>query len=236
MQSRSLALLPFLLLANVAPAFADAPSADRQSTTAIRQAVESHLQREIRGLPGNTSYEIGGIDPRLSLAACPALETFAAPGARPWGNTSVGVRCNGPAWSIFVPAIVRVLGDYVVTARPLSQGQTLEAQDVMTQRGDLGQLPAGVLSEPGAAVGKKISVSMAAGQPLRHDVLRAPTVIQQGQPVKITAQGNGFRVSSDGKALADARDGQVVLVRVASGQVISGIARSGGMVEAQSGR
>lgn len=225
--------LLLLLLAAVAPAAAADEPADRQSVAAIRKAVEAHLQRETRGLPGSTTYEIGGIDPRLSLAACPALETFAAPGARPWGNTSVGVRCNGPAWSIYVPATIRVLGDYVVTARSLSQGQTLEAQDVMTQRGDLGQLPAGVLSEPGAAVGKKISVSMAAGQPLRHDVLRAPAVIQQGQPVKVTAQGKGFQVSSDGKALAGAQDGQVVLVRVASGQVISGIARAGGVVEVQ---
>jgi flagella basal body P-ring formation protein FlgA len=38
-------------------------------------------------------------------------------------------------------------------------------------------------------------------------------------------------VSSEGKALNNASDGQVVQVRAASGQTISGIARPGGMVE-----
>lgn len=230
--------LALLLLGATTPlaAAAQTPDASRQSVAAIRRAVETHLERETRGLPGSASYELGGIDSRLSLAACPALETFAAPGARPWGNTSVGVRCAGPStWSIYVPATIRVLTDYVVTARPLGQGQVLEPHDLMTQRGDLGQLPAGVLTEPGAAVGKKISVSMAAGQPLRRDILREQQVVLQGQPVKVTVRGDGFRVSAGGTALGGAHDGQVVLVRVASGQVVSGIARSGGIVEIQNG-
>ena len=38
-------------------------------------------------------------------------------------------------------------------------------------------------------------------------------------------------VSAEGRALANAADGQTVLVRGPSGQTISGIARSGGIVE-----
>lgn len=47
----------------------------------------------------------------------------------------------------------------------------------------------------------------------------------------LTSGGKGFRVSAEGKALTKANEGQVVQVKVANGQVVSGIARSGGQVE-----
>jgi flagella basal body P-ring formation protein FlgA len=45
------------------------------------------------------------------------------------------------------------------------------------------------------------------------------------------SSGNGFSVSSEGRAMSTAGDGQVVQVRTAGGQQISGIAKAGGMVE-----
>jgi len=38
-------------------------------------------------------------------------------------------------------------------------------------------------------------------------------------------------VSAEGRALANANEGQVVQVKVASGQVVSGIARVGGQIQ-----
>jgi flagella basal body P-ring formation protein FlgA len=38
-------------------------------------------------------------------------------------------------------------------------------------------------------------------------------------------------VSSEGKALNNATDGQIAQVRTSSGQTVSGIARTGGIVE-----
>jgi flagella basal body P-ring formation protein FlgA len=49
--------------------------------------------------------------------------------------------------------------------------------------------------------------------------------------VRITAKGPGFSVSSEGKALNNATEGQVVQVRTSSGQTVSGIARPSGIVE-----
>ena len=92
-------------------------------------------------------------------------------------------------------------------------------------------VPAGVLTDPAQARGKTVRSSVAAGQPLRGDLLIAPWSVQQGQSVKLVSTGAGFTVSNEGKALNNASEGQVAQVRTASGQVVSGVARGLGIVE-----
>ncbi len=209
-----------------------AQTAERQAPAAIQQAVDSFVRVQTAGLPGKVTYTLGSIDPRIALPACAAPEAFLPPGARLWGLTSVGVRCNGAApWSIYVTAQIKVVGDFLVTARPLPQGHALAATDLAAQSGDLTQLPAGILTDPQLAVGKTLSAALAAGQPLRQDLLRAPLVVQQGQTVKLQSTGRGFRVTTDGRSLTNAADGQIAQVRTAGGQTISGVARAGGVVE-----
>lgn len=211
---------------------AHAQMGERQDPLAMQKAVESYLRTQTGGLPGKVTVTVGAVDPRVVLPACPALEMFLPAGARLWGQTSVGVRCGGGTpWSIYVTAHVRVVGEYLVTARPLPHGQVLNATDIAAQSGDLTQLPSGILTDPQQAVGKTLAASLGPGQPLRQDMLRAPLVVQQGQSVKVQSSGSGFTVSTDGKALNNANDGQVAQVRTNSGQTVSGIARAGGIVE-----
>ena len=211
---------------------AAAPASDRQQPLAIHQAIENYLRAQTAGLPGVVTYTVGAIDARSVLPACGALEVFTPPGARLWGHTSLGVRCSGATpWNIYVTAQIKVVGEYAVSARSLAPGQALSAADIAMQNGDLTQLPSGVLTDPQQAVGKTSLASLAAGQPLRQDLLRAPLVVQQGQTVVVHSSGQGFRVSADGKALNNAYDGQIAQVRTASGQTLSGVARAGGVVE-----
>lgn len=225
-------LLAIYLITALGAATAHAKTADRQDPQVIQRAVENYLRTQTAGLPGTVTYTVGAIDARSVLPACGAIEVFTPPGARLWGQTSLGVRCSGATpWNIYVTAHVRVVGDYAVSARPLAQGQALTAPDIAMQNGDLTQLPAGVLTDPQQAVGKTSLATVAPGQPLRQDLLRAPLVIQQGQTVMVHSSGRGFRVSADGKALNNAYDGQIAQVRTASGQTLSGVARAGGIVE-----
>lgn len=207
--------------------------AARQETGPVKKAVEDFLQIQTRGLPGQASFVIGNIEAQNNLAPCPAFEVSLPPGARAWGNTNVNVRCqveNG--WSIFVSVRIRVLGEYLVTTRPLSQGQVIVETDLARSRGDLASLPAGIVTDIAQAVGKSMSISVTSGQPLRNDLLKQPMVVQQGQSVRVLSKGPGFQVTSgDGRALNNAIDGQVVQVRIANGHVVSGIARPGGVVE-----
>ncbi|HSQ03483.1 MAG TPA: flagellar basal body P-ring formation chaperone FlgA [Burkholderiales bacterium] len=207
-------------------------AAEQQARAPIKAAVEAYLARETAGLPGRAAYQVGEIDSQLNVPACRALEAFTPAGTRLWGSTTVGVRCNGSfPWILYVPAEVRVFAEVVHAAGPLAQNQPLTESDLVLQTADLTHLPAGILTDVRSAIGKTVIVSLAAGLPLRGDILRALPVIQQGQAVKLQLQGRGFTVSGEGRALAGAADGQVVPVRVQSGQVVSGLARAGGVVE-----
>lgn len=204
----------------------------RQDPAKVKRTVEEFLGVQVRGLPGEVSYTIGSIDPNNRLAPCSTLAASMTAGARSWGRTSVMVRCqeeNG--WSIFVPVHIRVIADYIVSATPLAQGQAITSANLARRRGDLSDLPAGILTEEREAIGRTAALSISAGRPLRGDMLRQPLVILQNQTVKVVSQGPGFQVTNDGKALSNGLDGQVVQVRLANGQLVTGIARPGGVVE-----
>jgi flagella basal body P-ring formation protein FlgA len=130
-----------------------------------------------------------------------------------------------------VQASVNVSAQYLVAAVPLAQGHVVAGQDLIFETGDLTQLPAGIFTELDQAVGRLVNVSMNAGTIIRQEMLKIAPVVQQGQTVSITTIGRGFRISAEGKAITKANEGQLVQVKVASGQVVTGIARQGGLIE-----
>jgi len=204
-----------------------AAAADQLTAT-----VEQYLHAQTRGLPGKVNVGVGRLDPRLQLAPCSAYETFLPAGTQLWGKATVGVRCLGPAnWTIYMPVEIRVIADYVVTARTLTPGQPLDTGDLAIQRGDLTQLPTGVLTQREQAVGKTLRNALSGGQPLRSDMLIAPYVVQQGQDVRLITRGRGFSATNEGKALNNATDGQIARARTANGQTVSGVARPGGIID-----
>lgn len=219
-----------LLLASSAMAQQAAPA--RQDLGAIRQTVEQFLQTQIIGLPGQVSVDVGPIDQRMSLAACPQPQAFLMPGARAWGKTTVGVRCAAPSvWTVYIQAKVSVQAEYVASAVPLAQGQAIEASQLVMVKGDLTTLPAGIATDIGQIVGRSSNSSLAAGTPMRIDTLRSKPVVQSGQLVRVVSSGAGFRVSSEARAVGTASEGQMVQVRTAGGQQVSGVAKAGGLVE-----
>ncbi len=214
------------------PAIAVAPPMTKQNLASIKTKITEFLETQTIGYPGKVSVHAGAIDPNLKLAQCPDMQVFMPTGSRAWGKTSVGVRCNAPnVWTIYVQATVNVIAQYLVAASPLAQGQTVTEQDIMFESGDLTQLPAGVFTEQSQAIGRTVNISMNAGAVLRQELLKVAPVVQLGQTVMVTSKGNGFSVSAEGLSMAKANEGQVVQVKVASGQIVTGIARNGGQVE-----
>ena len=224
--------LPLLITALLCCGSARAQAPARMDPAVLKQTVEQFLQVQAAGLPGEVSVKVGSIDPRMSLAACPAPQAFLMPGARAWGKTTVGVKCATPSsWTVYIQATVSVQADYIASAVPLAQGQAIEAGQLVAVKGDLTMLPAGIATDIGQVVGRSTNVSLPSGTPLRLDTLRSKPVVQPGQMVKLVSSGNGFSVSAEARAMSTAGEGQVVQVKTAAGQQITGIAKSGGLVE-----
>lgn len=220
---------PLLLAAALAlPTIAQA----RQPEQPVREEVQRLLDEHTRGFAGDVRLTIGPIDPRNRLPECANLNAFLPAGARAWGSTSVGVRCTAPiAWTIYVPAKVAVFGDYLVVSRPLQAGQLVTTSDLERRHGDLAAEGDGAMLDAARAVGLPARIAIAAGQPLRSDMLRIPPVVKRGEQVRVVTQGPGFSVANEGRALNDAAEGQQVRVRLGSGKVLVGTARHDGVVE-----
>ena len=204
----------------------------KQNLSVVKAKITEFLETQAIGYPGKVSVHAGAIDSNMKLAQCPDVQVFLPSGSRAWGKTSVGVRCNAPSiWTIYVQATVNVVAPYLVAAAPLAQGQVVTSQDVLFESGDLTQLPAGVFTDQAQAIGRLVNISINAGTVLRQEMLKISPVVQQGQTVTLTTVGKGFTASAEGQAMSKANEGQIVQVKVASGQIVTGIARSGGQVE-----
>lgn len=207
-------------------------SADMHSR--VHQTVVQYVLSQTQGYPGKVNVDIQPLDSRIRIAACDRMEGFTVPGARLWGKTHVGVRClqaDSKSWTLYVQADVQVWAEYAVTAVPVSQGAVLSPNDVVLQSGDLSKLPAGIITDLSMLEGKQAALNMPLGTVLRPELLKSRPVIMQGQTVQLNSRGEGFVVSADGTALQTANAGQVVDVKVSSGQVIKGVALSSGKVD-----
>ncbi|VWC06749.1 flagellar basal body P-ring biosynthesis protein FlgA [Burkholderia stagnalis] len=203
----------------------------QQDPEAIQRTALAFLQQQIAGLPGKTTATVSPSLPR-GLAACTTLEPFLPTGARLWGRTTVGVRCAGERpWTVYLQAKVVVQATYYVAARQIAPGEPLTAADLVARDGDLTVLPQAVITDPSQAIGATALARVAAGLPLRQDMLKSAASVSAGQTVRVVAAGPGFTISAEGSALANAAPGQSVRVRLAAGQIVTAIVKDAGTVE-----
>ncbi len=208
------------------------PAFAQQAAEAVEARVHAFLQQQAAGLPGEVSIKVGVLDPNNQLPPCAAIEVFLPAGTRAWGRISVGVRCDSPVtWTAYLQAEVSVLADYLVAAQPMRAGQIVGHADLSARRGDLSALPDNTLTDPTQATGHRTRFAIAAGSPLRADMLRLPHAVRQGQNVPLVSIGPGFKVASEGRALNNAAAGERVRVRLKNGQTVTGVAQPDGTVE-----
>jgi flagellar basal body P-ring formation protein FlgA len=202
-----------------------------QDGESIRATALAFLQQQAAGLPGKVDITVTQVFPR-GLAPCSSLDPFMPTGARLWGRVTVGVRCVGEKpWTMYVQARVSINATYYLAARALAPGDVLTNADLVAHDGDLTMMPQAVITDPSQAVGATALSRVAAGLPLRSDMLRASSAVSVGQSVHVVADGTGFAISAEGSVMNNASPGQQVRVKTAGGQIITGIVRDSQTVE-----
>lgn len=158
--------------------------------------------------------------PQNMWPACDAPQ-FSLPGnSRMWGNISVAANCEQNRRYIQVQ--VQVTGEYLVATRRVARGSAITADDLRMQQGRLDTLPARTLVKAEDAVGAITLRDINPGQPVTQMMMRQPWRVKAGQMVRVTASGDGFNISSEGKAMNNATALQPVRVRMNSGQIVMG--------------
>lgn len=198
----------------------------------IRQTVENFLLAQARGFRGQARVEIGTLPPTGRYVACKAWQAFLPQGAQAWGNVSAGLRCvAGGNFSFYVRARVIITGTYLVAARQISLGQTVQPEDIRVAQGELTAQAPDLLLDADQVVGRIARVGIAPERPLQAILFRQEALVQAGQPVKVVSGGDGFSVTNEGQAITSGMQGQMIRVRMPGGSIVSGIVKDRNLVE-----
>ena len=195
----------------------------------LNDTISNFIRQQTSNLAGEVSFTIGQIEGENRLPLCNGYQAFFPNGGQQIGNTTVGVRCLMPNnWTVYVPVKIRVVSTYILSSHGLAAGQVLTTNDLHEAKGDIANLPPGIILKREQAIGKTARFSIAAGQALRSEQLMAPLLVRQNQTIRLLIEGPGFKATTEGKALNNASEGQVVQVRTPSGSTIAGIVQADG--------
>jgi flagella basal body P-ring formation protein FlgA len=219
------------LAAALAVFFAGPPlpkAAESETPAAIRAAIAAALQPRFAALKG-AAAEIGAIDPRLRLPACPALDIeLPAAGA---AAMTAKVACPSPNWTIYVPIRLHAWIAAMVAATNLAPNTALAAGDLARGRVDRFASPGGLVTERAQAEGRILQVGLLAGAPILKSFLKAPLVVHRGEKVLLTLTDRAMIVRDTGVALADGRVGDSIVVRnPESGKIVEATVEGDGTV------
>ena len=151
---------------------------------------------------------------------------------RLWGKAQIGLKCiEGSRWNVFLPVEIRVYGQALVANRALGYGQPVGSEDVRLQEVEFTREPGVAIADPRQLEGKTAARMIAAGQVLRQEFFRTPPAVNAGDSVRVVYTGEGFNISTSGRAIGNAAEGQPVRVQTEAGRIVQGTARAGRIVE-----
>ncbi|KFX07962.1 flagellar basal body P-ring biosynthesis protein FlgA [Pectobacterium betavasculorum] len=166
--------------------------------------------------------------PESQWPQCEAPQITLPGNTKMWGNVSLSVRCGQQRR--FIQTEVQVTGNYVTSSRPVNRGTTLTEKDISLTKGRLDLLPLRPILTLQSAQGAVLLRDLTPGQVITASMIRRAWVVKAGQSVQIIAQGEGFTINGEGKAMNNAAAGQAVRVRTANGQIVSGITNEDGII------
>ncbi len=211
-----------------------------QAQVNLEQMTQQWLDEALaRNMPAQSplrmEVSVGALDERLRLAPCTRVEPYLPAGARLWGRTRLGLRCQDAAvrWNVFLPVTIKAYGPAWVLTGDVTMGSVLTAADATETEVDWAAENASIVAEPGLWVGQVAARHLKAGQALRQSMLRAPQIFQAGALVRVVAQGRGYAISAGGQAMTAGAAGQTVRIRMDNGKIVTGIVNDDGTIGVQ---
>jgi flagella basal body P-ring formation protein FlgA len=197
----SLAAIAVLLAARPALAAQQDPAA---VAAAIRRAAAATA-------PADASITLGPVMGARYMPACALPLAVTITGTLPYAQAAA--HCGAPSWTLYVSVTIDAHMAVVVTARPITAGQTLESED-LTLKDEPTSVYAGrsVFYHPEDAVGGTAALSLPLGTILTESNVQQPIVVQAGQSITVDAESGGVDISITGTAEESGRLGQTILI------------------------
>ena len=192
----------------------------------LQAQLNAYFAQQLAGFNDEVTVSVR-TQPNL-LPSCEAPSFSVTGSAKLWGNVNVQARC--PNEKRYLQVAVQATGNYVVAAQPIVRGSQLQASSVTLKRGRLDQLPPRTMLDINQAQDAVSLRDVAPGQPIQLSMIRQAWRVKAGQQVMVVANGDGFSINSEGKALNNAAVAQNARVRMSSGQVVSGTVGSDGNI------
>ncbi|MFJ2983937.1 MULTISPECIES: flagellar basal body P-ring formation chaperone FlgA [unclassified Pseudomonas] len=182
----------------------------------VRQLIQPRLPTGSR----LTQLDIG--QPAARISACAEPRPYLVhPRRLPVGRVAVGVRCVDQEGVLgYLQVMVGAVGTYVVSARKIEAGEVVQASMLISRRGPLHELPNGSALCADQLVGRQAARAVEAGAVLALKGVRERWLVERNHPVVLRAQGAGFSLSRNGKALDNGGLGSRVRVQGSDGRML----------------
>jgi flagella basal body P-ring formation protein FlgA len=113
---------------------------------------------------------------------------------------------------VWTSATIEMFVDVVVAAKPLRKHMTITEDLIELRQMDLAHLPADVITDPQAVLGKRTRSTISAKTVLRTDLIELPPLVKRGDIVLIVAESKELRITALGKAKRKGRLGERIPV------------------------
>jgi flagellar basal body P-ring formation protein FlgA len=205
----------------------DAQAPDIQPLGAIADIARAFVSSQLHtqnGANQKVLVTVGTLDPRLRLARCShAPEAVATNPARTASRITVGVRCQQPTWTVYVPVTIESELQVMVLRQSTERGATLSLADVEMQTRRTAGAGAEFLTDPSQLPGRHLRAATAAGTALTSELLVPDILIKRGQRVVLVASVGGLEVRAQGEAVGDASaTGRVRVLNLNSRRIVEG--------------
>jgi flagellar basal body P-ring formation protein FlgA len=159
-------------------------------------------------------YEISNVDPRLSMADCEQPLTVKLKAQSKIGRANLKVSCfKGSAWSIYVPATIKLYRKVVVTTMPIARQAKLSEAALELQERDVSTLRGTYFTAMEKVQGMQARRPLQPGSPVLANQIEPPIMIKRGESVLMSASSGSLQVKIPAKALMDGRIGDQISVQ-----------------------
>ncbi len=185
-----------------------------QSHESLHTAALTFLQDETKEVQ-DSKITVRPLDKRLRLSQCSSpLEVFWPLENKKFGNTTVGIRCNGEKpWKIYVGAQIHIHKYVWVSKSALNRRQIISIHDIRKEKRDITQLTGGYILANATLIGMQMKRNIPANQVLTSIMLDSQKIVRRGDRITIVSRHGGIEVRAVGVALSDGSKGDRIRVK-----------------------